>query len=60
MPPRWMLPVLLFDLDRFMKSGSETDDCEDAEEARRWRCILVGSTPGTLASRANRDKTGNS
>jgi len=46
--------VLLLDLERLKKSLSDIDD--DVEEARRWRCICVGSTFGILAERAKRDK----
>jgi hypothetical protein len=46
--------TLLFDLDR---TRSATDEWEEAEEARRWRCMWVGSTPGSFAKRANKDKT---
>jgi len=32
--------VLLFDLDRRKTSLSDKEDCDDeAEDARRWRCI---------------------
>lgn len=50
----WML-VLLLDRDRLNSSRSES--CDDAEEARRWRCICVGSTCCTLAHRAKSDRT---
>lgn len=48
-------PVRLLDLD-LRKSNSERDDC-DEEDARRWRCIRVGSMSGTFANRANKERT---
>ena len=35
----------------------ELEEPEDVEEARRWRCMAVGSTPGSLARRAKREST---
>lgn len=48
--------VLLFDLDLIM-SRSDLEDWEEVDDARRWRCILVGSISAIFARRANRDKT---
>lgn len=36
----------------------EREECEDDDEARRWRIRLVGSTSGILATTANRERTG--
>lgn len=44
-------------LDRLLGlERSDFDDWDDADEARRWRCILVGSTFGMFASLANNDR----
>lgn len=49
--------VRLLDLD-LMISKSDIEECEDADDARRCLCILVGSTLGMSARRAKRERTG--
>jgi hypothetical protein len=51
-----LIPVLLLDRDR-ARSRSDLEDWDEAEDARRWRCIRVGSTSGIFARRANKERT---
>jgi hypothetical protein len=47
----------LFDLERLKISLSEIEDWEEADDARRWRCICVGSTFAIFADRAKSERT---
>lgn len=58
LPLRRMLVRLLErDLAERSRESAEWEDCEDEEEARRWRICRVGSTSGMLAMRAKRERT---
>jgi hypothetical protein len=55
-------PVRLVERERLncpYESGerAELEDEDEADEARRWRCIAVGSTSGSFARRAKSDST---
>jgi hypothetical protein len=50
--------VRLFDLERLKLSLSEIEDWDEADDARRWRCIRVGSTFAIFADRAKSERTG--
>ena len=61
---RWRL-VRLLERDRAAMwsrgergEREESDAEEDVEDARRWRCIRVGSTSGMFATRAKIASTG--
>ena len=47
--PLCLTPVLLLDRD-LIKFWSDFEDEEDDEDARRWRCMRLGSMSGILAS----------
>lgn len=50
--------LLLFDLERLKISLSEMEDWDEADDARRWRCICVGSIFAIFAHRAKSERTG--
>lgn len=53
MPVRLTVPALLL-LEREL---CPEEWLEEVEDARRWRCMRVGSTSGMFASRANCEST---
>lgn len=44
-------------LVRLFERETECDECDEEEDARRWRCMRVGSTLRMCAMRAKRERT---
>ena len=57
--PELASPVRLLDRERWKGEGWiwGEDSVEETEEARRWRCIAVGSMSGRFARRPNSERT---